>query len=50
LLQPAEKAEIIKVSVLTRNSLTGFRNAFEADDAAVGGVFLPGRYFVEGAL
>jgi hypothetical protein len=41
LFEPAEKAKIVKVPVLTGNSLTDFGNIFEADDAAVSGVLLP---------
>jgi hypothetical protein len=50
LFEPAEEAKIVKVPVLAGNSLTDFGNAFEADDAAVGGVFLPCSDFVEGVL
>jgi hypothetical protein len=50
LFKPAEETNIVKVSVMARDGLADFGDALEADDAAVGEVFLPGRDFVEGAL
>lgn len=50
LFEPTEEAKIVKVPVLTGNSLANLGDAFEADDATVGDVLLPCSYFVEGAL
>jgi hypothetical protein len=50
LFKPAEQADIVKVSVMTRDGFADFGDALETDDAAVGDVFLPSRDFVEGAL
>jgi hypothetical protein len=50
LFEPTEQADVVKVSVVTRDGFADFGDALKADDAAVSGVFLPGSDFVEGTL
>lgn len=50
LLEPAEEAQVVKVSVLARDYLAGLGDALKADDAAFDGIFLSGRYLFERAL